>query len=246
MAEVVRPGLIEQFAQINAEKLRANPYPGRGIVMGINQEGTQAIQVYWVMGRSQNSRNRVLVEEKGVIKTKPFIEDPGQDTSLIIYTAMREVNGVHVVSNGAQTDAVADALAHGGAPEDALAEWAYEPDAPNFTPRITGVLDVKNLASSRLSLIKKAAQTDETVRSTHYTRVEPGIGNMVTTYKGDGNPLPSFDTNPLHVPLRGSVEEIGVDYWGMLNPENRVALAVKGIDLSSGQSQVVIFNALEQ
>lgn len=142
VGELSPRSFTEQYAAHNMEeRLRANPYPGRGIVMGVNKERTHAIQVYWIMGRSENSRNRVLVVnpmEEDVVRTEPFDPTRVEDPSLIIYTAMREVEGVHLVSNGDQTDTVADAMKAGITFAAGLAQRTHEPDAPNYTPRITG------------------------------------------------------------------------------------------------------------
>lgn len=236
----------EQEILSNMEKLRANPYPGRGIVMGINKDGTQAVQVYWVMGRSENSRNRILVREGDLIKTKPFDDSKVQDPSLIIYTAMREVKGIHIVSNGDQTDTVAEAISEGLSFQEGLMQRAYEPDAPNFTPRITGI-HFKNTRFFTFSIIRRNPDgSSEPIRSLYRPEQIRGIGNCFHTYKGDGSPLPSFDGEPYPVFLDGALDGIANTYWELLNQANRVALVAKSIDLSTGRTDYSIINQLNK
>lgn len=236
---------VEQFAASNMEQLRSNPYPGRGIVMGFNKKGDQAIQVYWVMGRSENSRNRVLVQKGDVVKTEPFDASKVKDPTLIIYTAMRVVDGKHIVSNGDQTDSVAQVIENGGTFKKGLEERTYEPDAPNFTARITGEYSRDSVQPFSLSIIRKdPSGTPDPIRKLQSYIPEKGIGQCIHTYKGDGNPLPSFDSDPYPVILEGSVDQIAQTYWNLLNAENRVALAVKGINTTTGEVSYSIINQL--
>lgn len=236
---------IEQIAAFNMEELRLNPYPGRGIVMGFNQEGDQAIQVYWVMGRSDNSRNRVLVRQGDVVKTEPFDISKVKDPTLIIYVAMRVVDGRHLVSNGDQTDSVAEVIKNGGTFEEGLRARTYEPDTPNFTPRITGEYFPASRLPFSISIIRKNPSGDpDPIRTLQSYGPERGIGRCIHTYRGDGNPLPSFDLDPYPVILRGSVNQIAQTYWNLLNPGNRVALIVKGISTTTGEVSFSIINQL--
>lgn len=240
---------LEQLALDNMEKLRLNPYPGRGIIMGLNDQGDQAIQIYWVMGRSENSRNRVLVQDGEIVRTEPFDASKVKDPRLIIYTAMRAVKGKHLVSNGDQTDTVAEVIKNGGIFEGGLAERIYEPDAPNFTPRITGEYSPLSRpgAPFTLSIIRKDPSSDNVIRPFMHYKSEKGKGECIHTYKGDGNPLPAFDSDRSYaVNLNGSVEEIAKTYWELLNAENRVALAVKGIDVKTGKTSYSIINQLSK
>lgn len=235
---------IDVEAAENMETLRKNPYPGRGIVMGMSENGNHAIQIYWVMGRSENSRNRILVEENGVVRTEPFDASKVQDPNLIIYTAIREVQGIHLVSNGDQTDSVADVISYGGDFEHALTGRTYEPDAPNFTPRISAMYFNSAKPFKFSSIRKNPDGSTEPIRDLHRPEPTNGIGYVIHTYKGDGDPLPSFDQAPYPVPLTGSLEEIAATFWDALNAANRVALAAKSIDTRTGTVDFRIINQL--
>jgi len=235
---------VEQLASANMELLRDNPYPGRGIVMGLSKDGQRAVQVYWIMGRSLNSRNRILVQEGDVVKTRPFDESKVENPSLIIYTAMRMVNGIHIVSNGDQTDTVSQAIADGHTFQEGLEDRTYEPDDPNFTPRITGMYHPNNETPFSLSIIRKNPTSLEPIRTTYQQQSLNGIGRCIHTYKGDGNPLPSFDSEPYPIPLEGTIDDIAQKYWNVLNSENKVALVVKEINTVSGETNYRIVNKL--
>lgn len=236
---------IEEIAASNMELLRTNSYPGRGIVMGINKEGNQAVQVYWIMGRSENSRNRILVREGDIVKTEPFDRSKVSDPSLIIYTAMRVVSEKHLVSNGNQTDSIAEVVQNGGTFEEGLLMITYEPDAPNFTPRISGEYSPGSENPFLFSLIRKdpSSATDPR-RNLHLSKPRAGIGLCIHTYKGDGSPLPSFDSAPYPVILEGTIDQITQRYWSILDPQNKVALVVKGIDTTTGKISYSIINKL--
>ena len=236
---------LEQLAISSMEKLRLNTYPGRGIVMGFNKQGDQAIQIYWVMGRSENSRNRILVQEGNVVKTKPFDASKVKDPTLIIYTAMKEVRGGHLVSNGDQTDSIAQIIEKGGTFGEGLRERTYEPDAPNFTPRITGEYSSESESPFFiLSIIRKDPFSDRPIHNLQLYKPESGTGKCIHTYEGDGNPLPSFKLDPYLVTLEGSIDQIAQTFWDLLNAENRVALAVKGVDIRTGKVDSKIINQL--
>jgi IMP cyclohydrolase len=239
----------EQMMAANMENLRQNPYPGRGIIQGINKQGNLAVQAYWVMGRSENSRNRILALRGDIVKTEAFDASKVKDPSLIIYTAMREVNGIHIVSNGDQTDSVAEEIKNGGTFKSGLEKRMYEPDAPNFTPRVSGMFVAipKEGYSFSLSIIRKEPNSENPIRVLSNYLPKAGVGECIHTYKGDGNPLPAFDSDRSYpVPLDGSVEEIAKIYWNLLNHENRVALAVKGINLKNGMVDYSIINQLQK
>jgi IMP cyclohydrolase len=241
--------MFELDPQENLVILRANPYPGRGLIIGINAFGTHAVQIYWIMGRSQNSRNRIFRHEGGRLFTA--VANPAEvtDPSLIFYNAMDEATGVFVVSNGRQTDSVIEILKDDSPltfPE-MLEAWQYEPDEPHFTPRITGTcrLIEQGLCQTELVLLRRSTflEGNQCLRC-HYDcgQIKPGIGFCLTTYAGDGNPLPPFTGEPFPLPLPTQPDETLETYWQALNPENRVALAVKTIDLGSGQSEIIIRN----
>lgn len=226
--------------------LQENIYPGRGIIIGLTPDGTKLVQVYWIMGRSENSRNRVFIEENnGFLRTEA--KDPAKltDPSLIIYYPVKHVNGAHIVTNGDQTDTIHEALQQGGTFESALATRTYEPDAPNFTPRISGIVDLRDEQFAyKLSILKSSGNTeDQTLRHTYtYEKALPGFGHCIHTYAGDGNPLPSFQGEPALVPLANDPEQIAGTYWNALNDENKISLLVKSIRLEDGATELLVVN----
>ncbi len=225
--------------------LEQNTYPGRGLVIGREASDRAWLQVYWIMGRSPNSRNRVFVAEGGTLRTEPHDASAVEDPSLIIYEAMLELPGVHLVTNGDQTRTVADALASGGSFEAALATREREPDAPNYTPRISGMLDLREAAPALALSVLRANEADPaaTDRTTYRPAPPPaGLGLGLTTYQGDGSPLPPFRGDPLWLPLEGDAEAVAARYWDALDRDNRVALAVKRIPDGGGAARVWIHN----
>ncbi|CAG7645849.1 IMP cyclohydrolase [Paenibacillus allorhizosphaerae] len=226
--------------------LRENVYPGRGIILGLTPDGTRLVQVYWIMGRSENSRNRVFIQEaNGFLRTEA--KDPARltDPSLIIYYPVKHLNGAHIVTNGDQTDTIHEALQAGGSFESALATRTYEPDAPNFTPRISGIVDLRDEQFAyKLSILKSSGNTeDQTLRHTYsYEKALPGLGHCIHTYAGDGNPLPSFQGEPALVPLFDDAQQIADTYWNALNDENKIALLVKTIRLADGAAELLVVN----
>lgn len=234
------------LADAYLKELQNNSYPGRGIVIGLSEDGEQYVQVYWIMGRSENSRNRVFIaEDNGFLRTEA--RDPAKltDPSLIIYYPLKHLGGAHIVTNGDQTDTIHEALQHGGSFEGALTTRTYEPDGPNFTPRISGFTDLADSQFAyKLSILKSAGNTeDQTLRHTYtYEKALPGFGHCIHTYEGDGNPLPSFTGEPRLVPLRGNAETIANTYWSLLNPDNHISLLVKTIRRNSGETGLVIIN----
>jgi IMP cyclohydrolase len=228
------------------ERIEENPYPGRGIVLGRSGDGAW-VQVYWIMGRSDNSRNRIFVCEDGVVRTEAADPSKVEDPSLIIYNAMRASGHRFVVSNGVQTDAIWAALEASESFVDSLSQWHHEPDAPNFTPRISGCTDV-DAQVQWLSILKKSPFSD-VASERHFFRfdeVEPGMGYAITTYCGDGDPLPSFEGTPYLLSLPGSADDIADHFWSKLNRDNRISLAVRRIESKSGELQIVIKNRYSQ
>ncbi len=241
----VTPALAEQ-TKANLAALKANPYPGRGIVLGLTADGRHRVQVYWIMGRSENSRNRVFFEEGGAIKTRAHDPSKVKDPSLIIYATSRVHGACHVVTNGDQTDTIWQALQVGGTFEGALRTRTFEPDAPNFTPRISGVTSLGATCSAyRLSILKPlAGHPQACVRQVfEYEQGIPGVGHCIHTYQGDGNPLPAFAGEPYPVPLADDLDAIARTFWDALNAENRISLWVKLIG-ADGQVQTKIVNKL--
>ena len=215
------------------QHLRDNAYPGRGLVIGRMENGSDWLIVYFIMGRSTNSRNRRFVFEGDRLWTEPVDPALVEDPSLIIYDAMLSTGGCQLVSNGDQTRTLYEGLRAGMRFGEALAQREREPDAPNFTPRITGMIDFNPAEGAvRLRMLKAnpcdRALTDRYVFSPALP--PPGIGYGLTTYMGDGNPLPSFSGDPLLLPLKGDGPQVLATYWDALDADNRVSLAVKQID----------------
>lgn len=241
---------LKETAESNLLCLKNNLYPGRGLIMGVSADGYSLVQVYWIMGRSENSRNRIFVaEDKGVLKTAPADPSKVKDPSLIIYTAMLEYEGLFAVSNGAQTeDAITDFTLL-----DVMLRWNYEPDVPNYTPRITGLFNAADVINphhteranhfGEICVIKRSPE-GEFSNHCYYRLLNwtPGIGYCVTTYSGDGDPLPSFQGEPYLLPLGGSPEETAEKIWQSLNEENRISLAVKFINPGTWKSKMHIIN----
>ena len=226
--------------------LRENDYPGRGVVLGRSADNACAVMVYFIMGRSQNSRNRIFSETEDGIRTEAA--DPAKmvDPSLIIYHPVRELDGVTIVTNGDQTDTVRDALLLGGTFESALRTRTFEPDAPNYTPRISGVMyDDGDYALS----ILKSVDGDPNACSRQYFEYESpfaGTGHFLHTYMGDGSPLPSFAGEPEPVAIDSAdAETLANRVWAALNEDNKVSLFVRFLDLESGESDTVIINKNE-
>jgi IMP cyclohydrolase len=235
---------LSEQAAMNLQALSRNPYPGRGIVLGCTPD-SDPIQIYWIMGRKKPSRNRILEpisDKQGWLKTR--VADPSEctdDPSLLIYTAMAEAPGVYIVSNGAQTDAVV----RSGMSVLENGSWQYEPDSPNFTPRITGITHRAPDGTSQMDLVmlKKSPLSEACDHLSYsYSDVAAGYGYFISTYADDGDPLPAFCGEPLLLPIKSSEPaEIAETYWSVLNPENRVALAVKLIP-SDGPSETTFIN----
>jgi IMP cyclohydrolase len=239
--------MSKRLALQNLEALGANPYTGRGLVVGLNKNGNNFVQVYWVTGRSENSRNRVFECEDGGLFTVPADPSKVKDPSLIIYNAMRERGRYFVVSNGEQTDTVIRGTYTGHSFYWALSTWSFEPDAPNYTPRIAGISYLSSNPRMELAILRKSPWSGSCERTFYsYDELEPGFGHGLVTYSGDGDPLPSFSDNPLFLPLEGNADMIAKTYWATLQEPNRVALAVKFIDAASGKSDITIINRFEK
>lgn len=236
---------IRQLAEQNLrERLGANPYPGRGLVLGRDERGERLVQLYWIMGRSANSRNRVLATDGKEVRTEPADPSQCEDPSLIIYKAMAELRGVFVVSNGDQTDTICEALLAGGTFEQALATRTYEPDAPNYTPRISGIFDLRlGVAVARLALIRRSPYSSAPQHFFwHYRSIPPGVGYCITTYMGDGAPLPPFEGEPFIVPIVGELGCTANTLWGNLDEGNRISLCAKWIEPATLDSELVVLS----
>jgi len=239
---------MNQDPKSNLQSLKSNRYPGRGICIGLDESGQTLLQVYWIMGRSANSRNRVFAAHGGTLRTEAANPSKVEDPSLIIYNAMLETEGSYIVTNGDQTDTIFEAFADGSTFVQALETREYEPDGPNFTPRISGMslVDGEHIATY-LSVLKKSPFGDGCCRETfQYESLPQGAGYTVTTYTGDGSPLPSFESEPYLLPLAGAPAVAASTIWRALDADNRVSLAVKAIDLKSGASSIEVINAYEK
>ena len=225
------------------ELLESNAYPGRGIVLGRSTDNQYAIAAYFIMGRSENSRNRVFTVTEDGIRTEAHDPSKMTDPSLIIYHPVRQIGGDLIVTNGDQTDTIRDSLLAGKSFGQALHTREFEPDAPNYTPRISGFLCANG--SFRLSILKSADGDPSCCLRYFYTYDHPlaGEGRFIHTYMGDGNPLPSFEGEPERVVLDApSAEALAEQMWNALNPDNKVSLFVRYINLEDGTEQQVIRN----
>ena len=224
--------------------LRANSYPGRGILLGRSADNTCAVIAYFIMGRSENSRNRVFEETEDGIRTRAFDESKMTDPSLIIYHPVRRMdNGVIIVTNGDQTDTIRDNILAGHCYRHALNTRTFEPDGPNYTPRISGV--VKPNGSYDLSILK-SLDGDPACACRYFFEYEApraGVGHFIHTYERDGSPLPSFEGEPRRVAITApDAETLAGDLWLALNEDNRVSLFVRYIDLETGDDETSIIN----
>ena len=230
--------------QLNlTELLQNNPYPGRGIVLGRSADGKSAIAAYFIMGRSENSRNRVFTVTEAGIRTEAHDPSKMTDPSLIIYHPVRQVGDKLIVTNGDQTDTVRDGLLAGRTFADALQTREFEPDCPNYTPRISGLMGPDG--SFQLSILKSADGDPSCCHRYFHTYDHPlaGEGRFIHTYMGDGAPLPSFEGEPERVTLDApNAEALAEQMWQALNPDNKVSLFVRYTDLASGEATQVIKN----
>lgn len=227
------------------KELRANAYPGRGIMIGRSEDGEEAVIAYFIMGRSENSRNRIFAEEGEGIRTQAF--DPAKltDPSLIIYAPVRVLGNYTIVTNGDQTDTIYDGLSQGLTFEQSLRSRTFEPDAPNYTPRISGVVERKEGQFHYAMSILKSDGGDPSGCLRHtftYENPKAGEGHFLHTYQGDGNPLPSYAGEPKKVAISGDIRTFTEQLWNSLDSENKVSLFVRFIRLSDGVSQTRIVN----
>lgn len=228
-----------------AEILSGNSYPGRGILLGLTPDKKNIAIAYFIMGRSENSRNRVFSLSGDGIKTQAFDESKLTDPSLIIYHPVRVLGGTTIVTNGDQTDTVYDALKEAKSFEDALRTRTFEPDAPNFTPRISGIVNLTDTSASyTLSILKSANLNPESSQRFFFEYKEPlaGQGHLIHTYKCDGNPIPSFCGEPKNVKIEGDLKEFGDEIWNALDQDNKVSLFTRFIDINTGKHQTRIIN----
>jgi IMP cyclohydrolase len=231
-----------------SEALSASSYPGRGIVVGADERG-RAVIIYFIMGRSANSRNRVFVPCGEGIRTEAFDPAAMADPSLVIYAPVRVAGGHTIVTNGDQTDTICQHLLGGASFEAALATRSFEPDAPNYTPRISGIVAINGPAFSyKLSILKSAMGDDAACWRQYFEYAQPlkGVGHFIHTYRRDGEPLPAFEGEPKAVRLHGGMDEIAGEAWDALDEANKISLFVRVIDPQNGASTTRIINKNQQ
>ena len=225
--------------------LKNNVYPGRGIIIGRTPDGAQAVCAYFIMGRSGNSRNRVFVEDGEGIRTQAFDPSKLVDPSLIIYAPVRVLGNKTIVTNGDQTDTIYEMMDHQMTFEQALRTREFEPDAPNYTPRISGIMHIKDgKYNYALSILKSDnGDPDGCDRFTFaFSNAKAGEGRFLHTYMGDGDPLPSFEGEPERIGIEGDIDSFTDLLWNSLNEDNKVSLFVRFIDIASGTYETRIVN----
>lgn len=229
------------------EYLSENEYPGRGIILGRSDDGKNAVFAYFIMGRSSNSRNRVFEVCGDDIRTRAFDESLLTDPSLIIYAPVRVYEKSIIVTNGDQTDTVFEYLKKDKTFEEALYTRTFELDAPNFTPRISGLIDINDRLKLKLSILKSNyGDENQTLRFFYnYDDPKSGEGFFIHTYKENGDPLKSFEGEPRKVGLCGDINNFSENLWNALNADNKISLAVRYIDIETGKYEQIIKNKLE-
>lgn len=236
------------------QELKNNAYPGRGIVIGKSADGTKAVTAYFIMGRSENSRNRVFVAEGAGIRTQAFDPSKLTDPSLIIYAPVRVLGNKTIVTNGDQTDTIYEGMDKQMTFEQSLRSREFEPDGPNYTPRISGIMHVVNAKGSvgcdaghynyAMSILKSNNGNPDSCNRYTYAYENPaaGEGHFIHTYMHDGNPLPSFEGEPKLVGTMNDIDEFTAMVWDSLNEDNKVSLFVRYIDIADGTYETRIVN----
>ena len=227
------------------KELSENAYPGRGIVVGVSPDGKHAVTAYFIMGRSTNSRNRVFVEEGEGIRTEAFDPSKLEDPSLIIYAPVRVLGSKTIVTNGDQTDTIYDGMSKGETFEQSLRCREFEPDGPNYTPRISAVMHLENgKFAYEMSILKSNNGDPSSCQRFTYSYENPkaGEGHFIHTYMHDGNPLPSYEGEPTSVSIENDIQAFSKLLWENLNEENKVSLFVRYIEIGTGKYDTVIIN----
>ena len=227
-----------------AKLIEGNSYVGRGIVIGKTADGKKACSAYFIMGRSNNSRNRVFTEKDGVVYTEPFDASKVEDPSLIIYAAIRKYENKLIVTNGDQTDTIYQGLKDGKSFSDALTAREFEPDAPNLTPRISGMLDFANDDFTYQMSILKSADAEGTACNRYTFSYKPlnGLGHFIHTYVCDGNPIPTFQGEPERVAIPDDIDAFTASLWNALDADNKISLYVRYTDLKTGKEENRLIN----
>lgn len=226
------------------ERIKGNPYVGRGIIAGKSKDGKKAVCAYFIMGRSENSRNRIFTVEDGCVYTKPFDESKVEDPSLIIYSAIKAHENKLIVTNGDQTDTIYEFIKEGKTFEEALCTREFEPDSPNFTPRISAAIEFKdNDFTYKMSILKSIDEDGS--NCARYTFAYPsknGLGHFIHTYITDGNPIPTFTGEPERIEIPDDIEEFTNDIWENLDENNKISLYVRYTDVKSGAFEERLIN----
>ncbi len=228
-----------------AKELSSNAYPGRGIVIGKTKDGKKAVTAYFIMGRSSNSRNRVFVTEGEGIRTEAFDPSKLEDPSLIIYAPVRVLGNKTIVTNGDQTDTIYEGMDKQLTFEQSLRSREFEPDGPNYTPRISGVMHIENgTYNYAMSILKSNNGNPEACNRYTFAYENPvaGEGHFIHTYMHDGNPLPSFEGEPKLVEIDGDIDQFTDMVWNNLDQDNKVSLFVRFIDIETGEYETKIVN----
>lgn len=228
-----------------ADELSTNTYPGRGIVIGRSKDGGKAVTAYFIMGRSVNSRNRIFAEEGDGIRTQAFDPSKLEDPSLIIYSPVRVLGRNTIVTNGDQTDTIYEGMDKQLSFEESLRSKEFEPDVPNFTPRISGVMHISDGSFDfQMSILKSNNGNPDCCNRYTYSYDNPlaGEGRFIHTYMHDGNPLPSYEGEPKLVDIDGDIDTFANMIWDNLNEENKVSLFVRFIDIETGKYETRIIN----
>ena len=226
------------------QRLEGNTYPGRGIVIGKSADGKSAVTAYFIMGRSTNSRNRIFTEKDGAVYTEPFDASKVEDPSLIIYAAIRQYENNLIVTNGNQTDTVYEGLAAGKSFDDALSVREFEPDGPNWTPRISGMLTFDGGDFTYKMSILKSGDAEGSFCNRfgfHYVP-KAGLGHFIHTYVCDGNPIPTFQGEPERVSIPNDIDAFTGEIWNALDENNKISLYVRYIDLETGKETCRMIN----
>ncbi len=226
------------------DRIDGNPYVGRGIVIGKSSDGKKAATAYFIMGRSANSRNRVFTVKNGEVFTEPFDASKVEDPSLIIYAALRKFENKLIVTNGDQTDTVFDGIVTGKSFSESLESREFEPDAPNFTPRISGMLTFgENDFKYEMSILKSLDENgSDCARYTFSYPSKAGLGHFIHTYVTDGNPIPTFKGEPERVAIPDSIDEFADEIWNYLDENNKISLYVRYTDLTDGSYEEKLIN----
>lgn len=242
--EIRRQSMDVYMTKKMGEIIKGNPYVGRGIVIGKSDDGKSAVTAYFIMGRSANSRNRIFTIKDGEVFTEPFDASKVEDPSLIIYAAVRSIDNRLIVTNGDQTDTIYDGFREGKTMSEALLSREFEPDAPNLTPRISGVVSFEDGDFTYEMSILKSADREGSACS-RYTFSYPalaGTGHFIHTYVTDGNPLPTFQGEPERTRIPSDIDEFTDEIWNNLDENNRISLYVRYINLATGEAEERLVN----